>query len=115
MDQISGSSGEVSKRRRLRGKVMCEHCNQLLPKSTYYRHKDTFYNFVSRKWQRVDEVEARSQFSGKLSAAEVCTDSSSDSGTSDSDGMLGQHTVHDYPEGMYSNVYSAGSLSTNIT
>ena len=39
-----------SKAQRTRIKHLCGHCNQLLPKSTFYRHKDTFYNPVSRQW-----------------------------------------------------------------
>lgn len=36
--------------RRSRERVFCGHCDEYLPKSTFYRHKDTFFNPVSKQW-----------------------------------------------------------------
>ena len=41
--------------KRVRSKLFCGHCTQLLPKSTFYRHKEKFYNSVSSEWQREPE------------------------------------------------------------
>lgn len=28
----------------------CPHCNKILPKSTYYRHRRLYYNVISQHW-----------------------------------------------------------------
>ena len=45
-----------SESRRCRQKHFCGHCNDYLPKSTFYRHRDSFFNPVSNEWQRRDNA-----------------------------------------------------------
>lgn len=50
-----------SEPRRCRQKLFCGHCNDYLPKSTFYRHRDSFFNPASDEWQtRSDDVIASS-------------------------------------------------------
>ncbi len=37
-------------RKRVRASVLCPHCDQYLSKSSYYRHKSSFYNKVTKQW-----------------------------------------------------------------
>ena len=30
--------------------IFCPHCNSMLPKSTYYRHRSMYYNVISQCW-----------------------------------------------------------------
>ena len=41
-----------SKRRRFL--LHCGHCDRSLPKSTYYRHREAFFNPVSGHWEKDD-------------------------------------------------------------
>ena len=36
--------------KRERAKLLCPHCNEMVSKTTFYRHKSTFYNRSLRKW-----------------------------------------------------------------
>lgn len=36
--------------KRERAKLLCPHCNEMVSKTTFYRHKSTFYNRRLRKW-----------------------------------------------------------------
>ena len=47
-DSVAMASSSES--RRCRQKHYCPHCNDYLPKSTFYRHRDSFFNPVSIKW-----------------------------------------------------------------
>ena len=31
-------------------KIFCPHCNRMLPKSTYYRHRRLYYDVISQLW-----------------------------------------------------------------
>ena len=33
-----------------RREMFCPHCNSMVPKSTYYRHRSMYYNVVSQCW-----------------------------------------------------------------
>ena len=33
-----------------RHEIFCPHCNSMLPKSTYYRHRRLYYNVTSQRW-----------------------------------------------------------------
>jgi len=38
------------KRKRIRGSVFCPHWSETVSKTTYYRHRKTFYDRSSNKW-----------------------------------------------------------------
>ena len=50
---VMAESSEVptAKRRRRIGSVYCGHCKQRVPTSTYYRHREQFFDVVTQQWQ----------------------------------------------------------------
>ena len=50
----SESETEVTPRacKRRRQSMYCGHCDSYLPKSTYYRHREAFFDSISLTWQR---------------------------------------------------------------
>lgn len=38
--------------------IFCPHCECLVPKTTYYRHKEQFYNPFERVWSNVKKCES---------------------------------------------------------
>ena len=44
--------------RRYRQRHFCGHCDEYLPKSTFYRHRKSFFNPVSHEWLRKGDVTA---------------------------------------------------------
>ena len=46
-------SSEVptAKRSRRIGSVYCGHCERKVPTSTYYRHREQFFDVVAQQWQ----------------------------------------------------------------
>ena len=44
--------------KRERAKLLCPHCNEMVSKTTFYRHKSTFYNRRLRKWGPAVESKA---------------------------------------------------------
>ena len=67
----SGIDGRCS-----RQKIFCAHCNDYLPKSTFYRHRDCFFNPVSKEWQKSDADNAGDSFQQRVS----CTSDQSSAG-----------------------------------
>ena len=43
--------------RRSRPLLLCGHCDKYLTKSTYYRHRELYFNPVSLQWKSSMEVE----------------------------------------------------------
>lgn len=41
--------------KRKRSLLLCGHCDRYVSKSTYYRHRDAYFNPLLGTWQRVDE------------------------------------------------------------
>lgn len=41
--------------KRRRNLLLCEHCGCCVSKSTYYRHRQAYFNPVSGQWQREAE------------------------------------------------------------
>ena len=33
--------------------IICPHCNELVSKSTFYRHRDQFFDQLSNEWRTV--------------------------------------------------------------
>ena len=46
---------EPCPKRRSRERIFCGHCSEYLPKTTFYRHRDTFFNSVSNEWNKQDD------------------------------------------------------------
>ena len=42
--------------KRHRSLLLCGHCETYVPKSTYYRHKERYFDVVSNQWQRLTEA-----------------------------------------------------------
>ena len=40
--------------KRIRDPLFCPHCDEYLSNSTFYRHKEAFYNHVSGEWKKSD-------------------------------------------------------------
>ena len=55
----------AQRQKRQRPLMICGHCDRVLTKSTYYRHKRSYFNPVSGTWLRTDassqEPESASQ------------------------------------------------------
>ena len=43
-------------RRIKRKRVYCDHCDNYLSKSTYYRHRSKYYNIATGKWIKVSDA-----------------------------------------------------------
>ncbi len=41
---------DVPTAKRQRRSVYCNHCKQKVPPSTYYRHREQFFDVVSQRW-----------------------------------------------------------------
>ena len=59
IDETPNSDGEdsettVQRQKRQRSLMICGHCDRALTKSTYYRHKRSYFNPVSGTWLRTD-------------------------------------------------------------
>ncbi len=52
MAEFSESDVPTAKRRRR--SVYCGHCKERLPPSTYYRHREQFFDVVSQLWATAD-------------------------------------------------------------
>lgn len=50
----SGPATTAPKRRK-RPALECGHCGEVVSKSTYYRHRQRFYNPKTKKWKMCDE------------------------------------------------------------
>lgn len=46
--------------------MFCGHCSQYVSKSTYYRHRDTYYNKEKREWSK-EPLEPMSSYSSSES------------------------------------------------
>ena len=42
--------------KRHRSLLLCGHCETYVPKSTYYRHKERYFDVISNQWQRLTEA-----------------------------------------------------------
>ena len=38
--------------KRIRASILCPHCDQYLSKSSYYRHRFSFYNKLTKQWSK---------------------------------------------------------------
>ena len=47
-------------KRRKRPSLECGHCGEVVSKSTYYRHKQKFYNPATKKWKLCDQQDSES-------------------------------------------------------
>ena len=48
--------------KRKRRCILCGHCNRLVPSSTFYRHREQYFDVVAQKWQTsVNESYAATQ------------------------------------------------------
>ena len=99
----------VVTKRRYRDRVFCPHCEDYLPNSTFYRHKETFYNPVSREWRKEnDSVESRCR-RGIDMGMDVAAAAESSSGDEEEQAEMSLEE----PEGEYYN-YSPGSTSAIV-
>ena len=75
--------------KRERAKLLCPHCNEMVSKTTFYRHKSTFYNRRLRKWGPAVESKADN---GSTSSS----DDDNEVGGADSEAVLqsSESTVH---------------------
>ena len=60
LSSSSSSELDVSSKRRRRKFHFCGHCRRLLPKSTYYRHRELYYDDISQKWNDIQEFSSTS-------------------------------------------------------
>ena len=54
---------DLAVRKQRKRRLYCEHCEQYLSKSTYYRHKSKYYDPSNRTWSKcanVDDIETAS-------------------------------------------------------
>ena len=49
---MMAEGGSRARKRRSRPALECGHCGLVVSKSTYYRHKQKFYNSETKKWKR---------------------------------------------------------------
>jgi len=47
------SRGDSRKGNVSRRELFCPHCDYLIPKTTYYRHREQFYNPIQEVWSAV--------------------------------------------------------------
>ena len=52
----SARSMAEPKGKRRRDRLFCPHCDEYLSNSTFYRHKEAFYNHVSGAWKKSGDV-----------------------------------------------------------
>ena len=63
------TSSSTSKKKR----VFCDHCQQLVGYSTYYRHRDRFFDTQSSSWVGTSAAEGRQSASASSSPSD-CSD-----------------------------------------
>ena len=54
---------------RQRSKMFCGHCSQYLSKSTYYRHRQAFYDKKRREWLKEKPVSSNSSSESELTCS----------------------------------------------
>ena len=52
-------------KRRKHGLIYCVHCEKNLPASTYYRHREEFYNPANQHWQKLTSERSQETFSSE--------------------------------------------------
>ena len=54
--------------------IYCGHCQESLPASTYYRHREEFYNPVNQQWQELACPRRQETFSSDSSDEEIVSE-----------------------------------------
>ena len=74
-----------------RFRVFCNHCDDYIPKSTFYRHKETFFNPVSNSWHKKGgETSPRANRTSRTRDRSRLVDEPSNTDSSDDDVGYGQ-------------------------
>ena len=55
MADIAVPVGAAPGTKRRRRSILCGHCNRSVSSSTYYRHRELFFDVVSQQWQRHED------------------------------------------------------------
>ena len=80
-DRTEANEPPPSRPKRRRVLMICGHCDRSLPKLTYYRHREAFFNPVSGVWMRqvIDEAtQSKQQSDNPCSSDMGCYESNND-------------------------------------
>ena len=55
---LSSTEVDLPHPKRRRSFLLCEHCDRYVSNSTYYRHKEAYFNRVTGQWQQGDDTES---------------------------------------------------------
>ena len=52
-DEVDDRDGAIPRPKRPRRNLHCPHCEETVSKTTYYRHKASYFDENTRKWRRI--------------------------------------------------------------